>query len=261
MNDTTNWIPPGVDLDTLRAEAESLLVQEREIKARLDMVQRLLETLTGRKVRRATATTSGQSTRLSQILQVVEESDVPLPVRAIYERLRDLDPSLHWTNPAPVLRSYLRRQEKGSPDEIVLIERGRYGLRRKHRPRAATVAEPEGGPPQRPAGAASTPSPLRKGTILSVVYDVLSREGGPLSLEELLERLEARNVQFRASDPKDSLKVNLGKSRHFVRITSGEFDLAERYGSERAENDGEAMAEGGGRREHEMPLDEAPALG
>ena len=217
----TSWIPKGVDVDALRAQEEDLRVRVRELHAQLEVVRGILQTLSRQKTRRATANSEAEGTRLRQIIEVLESSETPLSVAAIYERLRKLDPALKWTNPAPVFRSYLRRQSDDSPDKVVPIERGLYGLRRKH-----ALSSP-------PDGASRTDAPIEpkrngRGAILVQAEAILREEGGPLSVEEIVRRLQARGIQQRATHPADSLKTNLRRHGAFVHIGSGKFDLHER---------------------------------
>jgi hypothetical protein len=117
----TKWAPRGLDVSQLRAEKD-------ELQGRLRIIDKLLtaleaEGMGGRKRR------GKHNTRLNQIREVLRSEGRALHLNAIYERLREKDPSLAWSQPAAALRSFLRRQDEG-PDEVVSVERGQYGLRR-----------------------------------------------------------------------------------------------------------------------------------
>jgi predicted Zn-ribbon and HTH transcriptional regulator len=208
----TEWVPNGVDIETLRA-------QERELRARLEKIRDVLQAISGKKAARRGRSADSGSTRLSLIVQVLQQSQVPLSVREIYERLRALDPHLNWTNPAPVFRSYIRRQPDDSQERVVLIQRGLYGIRGKHTAAAKPDAAPQLGlDPERR---------LRRGAITSAVRDILRESHDPLAIAEILTRLRAQGVEQRAQDPRASLSVLLRRSPDFVRVDPGKFRLSE----------------------------------
>jgi hypothetical protein len=219
MSELDNWIPRGVDVEALQAEEEALHTQERELKARLELVRDLLQRLTGQRARGRRPAEHGGSTRLKQIVQILKDSDVALSAGAIYAKLRELDANLSWASPEPMFRAIIRRQPADSEDQVVRLQRGLYGLRGKHKRPVPPRRLPEGERPR-------LPPPLKKGSILAGAAKVLLDAGRPLHVAEILAGLAEEGIELRASDPKDSLKTNLNQSPRFVRMAPGVFDLA-----------------------------------
>jgi len=207
------WMPPGIDVEKLRKE-------ERELSARLRVVRRVLQAISGeapsvtgtarvKKSRRA-------NTRVRQIVTVLREAGKPLSVKQIYEKLRERDSSLRWRNPAPVFRSYLRRQSEG-PDQVIRTSRGLYGFRRWA----------EGGLPSE-VNEGEAISEARRETNLDIAERILRECGRPLTVAEIVKELQARGIQLRATRPIESMQANLTLSPRFVRVAPRTFDLAGR---------------------------------
>jgi hypothetical protein len=208
----TEWIPDGVDIETLRT-------QERELRTRLEKIRGILQALSGKKGGRRGTTSENGSTRLSQIIQVLQQSETPLSVRDIYDKLCALDPSLKWTDPAPVFRSFIRRIPDDAAEKVVLIERGLYGIRGRHQPSTEAA-----GPSQSPLHPQQR---LHRGAITSAVVDILREAHRPLAAGEIVSRLQSRGITQRARDPKGSLGVLMRRSPLFTSAGNGKFRLAE----------------------------------
>jgi hypothetical protein len=153
---------------------------------------------------------------VEQLVQVLREANEPLSANQIYQKLRERDPSVHWTNPAPVFRSYLQRQQEG-PDQVIRVGRGLYGLRQWA----------ERGLQLKPVDH-QRPSEHKPKTNLDVAEEILREYARPMSVAEIVEQLQARGIELSASRPIDSMQGNLVQSSRFIKVAPRTFDLAER---------------------------------
>ncbi len=211
------WAPPGIDKDALRVEEKTLL-------DRLKVVQGVLRALgeeTDSPSKKRKGRSRGTNTRLHQIVQVLREANKSLSVKEIYRAMCEMDPGLKWNNPAPVFRSYIRRQGEG-PEQVIRTGRGLYGLKRWR----TAVSLSMGDDTSRVA------SPRPRNT-RDRVEEILRKHGGAMTVSEIVASLREQGMDLVAQNPENSLQANLTQCpTRFIRVAPRTYDLVERHGVE-----------------------------
>jgi hypothetical protein len=208
---------------------EKLLAEERDLRRRLALIERIKEDLRvgaqgrGRlRVRTEAREAAGRSTWLEEMVRALRNCGRPLHWRELYDELGRRRPGTEWKVPSAVLRSIVRRAVLAGDDRVERAGRGRYALS-EWRPAPAAAF------PARVPGARETP-------IHRLAEEVLREARRPLHGHEILKRLEARGRTVGGRNPLNTLFGILSRERdRFVNIGGNVWQLAARPDEGRAD--------------------------
>ncbi len=219
----TEGLPEWIDVPALIAEERRLrqrLALIEQIKRNFGIDQQALGHSAGRLDARAPGrgkrSAQKAPTRLDEVVAILQQHGRPMAAKAIYEKLQEADPGIHWAQPGSVLRSFVYRAEKRGNSSVKLIGRGRYALgewdEEKH---------------------AETRSLLDvKGQALpkyKVAQRVLEEAGAALHAKEILAQMKVAGAVVGGKYPTNSLFGMLRRyPETFVNLGRNTWDLAKR---------------------------------